>query len=79
MQWKFSFLGSEWRQGKPPEQHRKEQYLSAVSFTALNVHFVQNTTAMQEGRVFKEASHLRRSKSVLPSKSLNILENEELQ
>lgn len=79
VQWKFSFLGSEWRQGKPPEQHRKEQHLSAVSFTALNVHFVQNTTAMQEGRVFKEASHLRHSKSVLPSKSLNILENEELQ
>lgn len=72
----FWDTGKQFQKGEP--QHRKEQPLSAGSFTALNMHSVQKHYCVPEGRVFKEASHLGNSKSVLPSKCLNILEKEEL-
>lgn len=70
--------GKQFQKDEPSEQHRREQRLSAGSFTALNMHFVQKHYCDPEGCVFKEASHLRHSKSVLPSKCLNTLEKEDL-
>lgn len=71
-------IGNQFQKGEPSEQHRKEQHLSAGSFTALNVHFVQKHYCDPEGCVLKEASHIRHSKPVLPYKCLNVLEKEEL-